>query len=438
MVFGWLKQFMPRGLYGRAILILLVPVIALQLVVSVVFIQRHFDRVTEQMTRNVAIPLNFLLARIADAPDEARAAEVAATLGPSLGFAVLLPGEEVPDRRVFYDLSGRSVIRTMREVLPGVGGIDLSSLDRVRLLVATERGPAEISFPRGRVSASNPHQLLVIMVFAGVLMTTVAYLFLRNQLRPITRLAEAAQAYGRGRVVPYRPRGAVEVRVAGAAFLDMRARLERAKEQRTLLLSGVSHDLRTPLTRLRLGLSLAEDGEDTRAMIRDVEDMQAMVDDFLDFARGEAGGEAGDARPDEIARRVVANAARLGREVALTVSPDAQVVVALRAGAIERAVDNLVQNALRYGKRVALSVEAGEDWVRFAVEDDGPGIPAARREEAMSPFTRLDEARNRDRGGGAGLGLAIALDIARAHGGTLRLTESATLGGLRAELVIAR
>ncbi len=439
MLFRWLKHLMPRGLYGRAILILLVPVVAVQLVVSVVFIQRHFDRVTAQMTRSLAIPLGHLLAEIEAAPDAAAAAAVAAELGQALDFEVALGGGAgVADRRLFYDFSGRSVIATMNELVPRVAAIDLWDTSLVRLGIDMRWGPAEIAFPRSRVSASNPHQLLVIMVFAGIVMTAVAYLFLRNQLRPVTRLAAVAQAYGRGQLLPYRPRGAVEVRAAGAAFVDMRARLERAREQRTLLLSGVSHDLRTPLTRLRLGLSLAEESEDTRAMLGDVAVMERMLDDFLAAARGEMLGETEAARPADIARRVVENAARIGRTVALDLSGEAEREVQLRAGPVERAVDNLVQNALRYGREVRLGVATGADWLRFTVEDDGPGIPPERREEALAPFTRLDPARNQDRGGGAGLGLAIALDVARGHGGTLRLGRSERLGGLSADLVLPR
>jgi two-component system osmolarity sensor histidine kinase EnvZ len=438
MLFRWLKRFLPRGLYGRATLILLVPVVAIQLVVSVVFLQRHFDQVTEQMTRSVAFPLRYLIAEIDAAPDLAAARTRGVELGVALGFSVSLPGAEVVTRRAFYDLSGRSLVRTMEDALPSVSAIDLGDSGFVRLAVTTAWGPAEIVFRRARVSASNPHQLLVIMLFASVLMTAIAYAFLRNQLRPIARLADAAEAYGRGRILAYRPRGATEVRAAGAAFLDMRARIERAREQRTLLLSGVSHDLRTPLTRLRLGLSLAEDSEETRAMKRDVEDMQRMLDDILDFARGEASGEAEPTDPSEIALRVAENARRLGREVELSLEPGSEAPVSLRRRAVERALENLVQNALRFGTRVRLSVAVAPDRLRFVVEDDGPGIPPEQREEALRPFTRLDPARNQDLGGGAGLGLAIALDVARGHGGTLRLGDSEALGGLSAELVLPR
>jgi two-component system osmolarity sensor histidine kinase EnvZ len=295
----------------------------------------------------------------------------------------------------------------------------------------------EIGFDRSRVSASNPHQLLVLMVFTGLLMTLIAFLFLRNQLRPIRRLARAAEAFGKGRVVAYKPSGATEVRSAGNAFLDMRARIERQIEQRTLLLSGVSHDLRTPLTRLKLGLAMLDE-EDAAPMMRDVDDMQRLLDGFLAFVRGDATEEVAEkCDPLPFVRSVVEDARRTGQAVTLHAVEGAGVVL-MRQGAVRRALENLIGNATRYGTRAEVSLAILERAVRITVEDDGPGIPRDRREEAMRPFTRLDDARNQNRGTGTGLGLAIAADIARSHGGTLRLGDSARLGGLKAELVLAR
>jgi two-component system osmolarity sensor histidine kinase EnvZ len=275
------------------------------------------------------------------------------------------------------------------------------------------------------------------MIVTSILMTIIAYLFLSNQLRPIARLSLAAEAFGKGQVIPYVPRGATEVRAAGHAFLDMRARIERQIEQRTLMLSGVSHDLRTPLTRMRLGLSLLPEDEETKALLSDVAEMERLVDEFLSFARGDATEAVEPIDPEALARRVVENAARLGKRVDLRLEGRME-RVQLRPQAMARALENLVTNALRYGSRAEVSVAMGDRWLRFTVEDDGPGIPAARRGEAVQPFSRLDAARDPNRGGGVGLGLSIASDIARSHGGELRLGESATLGGLKAELLVAR
>jgi two-component system osmolarity sensor histidine kinase EnvZ len=436
-----LKSLLPRGLYGRAALILLVPVVAIQLVVSVAFIQRHFEGVTRQMTTGVALEIGLLTARVEAAPTLAAARAEMARLAPALGLAVALPAGPAPaaDRRDAWDLSGRVVIATLRERLPAVVAVELlpGPPREVRAHLATARGPLAVTLRRQRVSASNPHQLLVLMGATAILMSMLAIYFLRMQLRPITRLAAAAEAFGKGQHVPYRPRGAVEVRAAGRAFLDMRARIERQIEQRTLMLSGVSHDLRTPLTRLRLGLAMLPEDDETRALLADVTQMERLVDEFLAFARGDATEEAAPTDPAAVLRQAAENAERAGQNVALG-RIDPAPPVSLRREAVLRALDNLIGNAVRHGTRALLSLAVSEGRVVLSVEDDGPGILETRRDEALVPFARLDAARDPNRGGGAGLGLSIAADIARSHGGELRLGTSTALGGLRADLVLAR
>lgn len=439
-MFNSLKHFMPRGLYGRAALILIVPVVTIQIVVSVTFIQRHFERVTEQMTQGVALEIQTLQDQLDDSATLIDAQARIAPLAKALNLTVELP---VPitltgDTRAFWDWSGRAVIATIRSRFPTLVASDLPTYPRnARFTFDTKFGPMMITVDRVRVSASNPHQLLVLMLVTSALMTFIAYLFLRNQLRPIKQLGDAAAALGKGRHIAYRPRGAVEVRAAGTAFLDMRGRIERQIEQRTLMLSGISHDLRSPLTRLKLGLSmLPEDGE-TRALLRDVGDMERLVDEFLAFARGDAMEAPEDIDPTALARRAVENAQRMGQPVLMADSFGGD-HVRLRPVAVTRALENLIGNAVRYGKMAHVSVSVTDRVIRFTVEDDGPGIPKDRREEAMLPFARLDGARDPNRGGGVGLGLSIAADIARSHGGTLRLGESEAFGGLKAELVLAR
>lgn len=430
------KLRLPRGLYGRAALILILPIVILQLVVSVVFIQRHFEGVTRQMTQNVAIEVGHLLEQINAAPDLASGLSQTETLRTALALgAAEAPGVPGSDARGRTDLSGITLIAELRRILPQVLAIDLTSSSReAQIYLRSNHGDLSVTVNRRRFSASNPHQLLVLMIFTGLVMTLIAFFFLRNQLRPIRRLSRAAEAFGKGRHVHYRPTGAVEVRLAGSAFLDMRARIERQIEQRTMMLSGVSHDLRTPLTRLKLALSLMPDGEERADMAADVEDMERMLDGFLDFARSDALDTPETIAPQDIVARV---AQRSGAALTLGVldeTPPAE----LRPQAVERAVQNLVNNALNYGNHARLSLHASPRALKFVVEDDGPGIPLAARERAMQPFTRLDAARNQNAGGGVGLGLAIAADIARQHGGLLRLADSGDLGGLRAELVVAR
>jgi two-component system osmolarity sensor histidine kinase EnvZ len=439
MIFKWLKGYMPRSLYGRAALILILPVLLLQLLVTVVFIQRHFDGVTRSMTRAINIELRHVLDTVNNAGDIATAQVALVELAAPLEIDANLPSPNAPAADVlpFDDLTGATVIQALREGVPDV--IQVSLVDRrfVQMWLNSNHGVVELSFARGRVSASNPHQLLVIMVVLGAIMTTISYFFLRNQLRPIKRMADAATSYGKGRIVPYAPGGATEVRAAGTAFLDMRNKIERQTQSRTLMLSGVSHDLRTPLTRLRLGLSLI-DHDEVAPLIRDVDDMQLLLDGFLDFARSDAGDILVPTNPREIVDAVLSDAIRSGHPVTLSACEGEMNEVELRSQAIRRAVDNLVANGLRYGSNVEISLYVTDRAIRFCVEDDGPGIPEDAYEEAIKPFVRLDPARNQDRGSGVGLGLSIVSDIARGHGGILRLGKSQSLGGLMAELVLSR
>jgi two-component system osmolarity sensor histidine kinase EnvZ len=435
-----LKRSLPRRLYARAALILIVPIVTIQLAVSIMFLQRHFEDVTNQMTLGVVQEVAFILSTIVTAPDPEQGLGLARAQGAALGVR-LQPVDELGEgeRRTLFDISGRTIIPTLRSQLADVGLVDLATHDdEVRFTIASEAGPLEITVPRERMSASNPHQLFVLMVLVGGLMTLVAYQFLRNQLRPIAKLADAAEAFGKGRVEPFRPRGAIEVRAAGHAFLDMRARIERQIEQRTLMLSGVSHDLRTPLTRMQLELSLLDPSPEVEALQADVREMERLLNTFLDFARSDATEETETVDPYDLAEAVVEKAQRGGGDVILHARKGPAVEVQVRPLAIERTLDNLIGNALRYGTRAEVSVVAFENSLRFRVEDDGPGIPEGERDLALKPFTRLDRARNQNAGGGVGLGLAIAADIARSHGGTLRLDRSSRLGGLCADLVLAR
>ena len=434
MSLAWLNNSMPRGLYGRAALILILPVVFVQLVVSIAFIQRHFEDVTTQMTQTLLRELELVWTAVDGAQTQEDALERLAPFTPVLKIDVRFEDPPAADRLRWYDFTGRVMIRTVEERVPEINRFLLPDNDIVVVYADTSLGPVRIAVDRDRVSADNPHQLLVTMVFFGALMTVISYIYLRNQLRPITKLAAAAQAFGRGRHVPYTPRGAIEVRAAGTAFVDMRARIERQIEQRTMMLSGVSHDLRTPLTRLKLGLSMMDE-EEAEPLLRDVDEMQRLLDEFLNFAKGAVDGDTEEVNPATLVRDAVDDAQRAGEDVTLG-SVDGEGQAILRPLPVRRALDNLIGNAVRYGTRAQVSMAITDKSLRFRVEDDGPGIPEDKRAEALKPFARLDPARNQNQGSGVGLGLAIASDIARAHGGMLRLGQSETLGGLQADIVI--
>jgi two-component system osmolarity sensor histidine kinase EnvZ len=421
-----------------------VPIVVLQLVVLIAFSQRYFSDVTRQLMRGVQAEVSFYT----DGLENLEAAvlpEVLVALDMKLGFTSSFGDDVAPvqTRRPWYDFSGILITRTLIENVPNIEGVDLTTNDRlVQLSIATGAGRLGLSIPRERASARNPHQLILMTTVTSVIMAFVASIFLRNQLRPIRRLARAAEAFGRGRNEPYRLAGALEVRAAGAAFVDMRARIERHLEQRTLILSGVSHDLRTPLTRMKLSLSLLQVDpsldDDIAAMQEDLLEMERLLDEFLAFTRADALDAPQTVDANVILSAAHTRAVRAGGQVELCASDLGETMMSARPDALARALDNLISNALRYGNHARLSLTVHERSVVFSVEDDGPGIVASDREKALQPFVRLDEARNQNRGSGVGLGLAIATDIARKHGGSLRLGDSVKLGGLKVDLVIAR
>ncbi|MDO6617106.1 MULTISPECIES: ATP-binding protein [Pacificibacter] len=435
---------MPRGLYGRAVLILLVPIVVLQLVVLVAFSQRYFSDITDQLMRGVRADVSFYVDALQNVPDQ-DLPEVLLGLDKRLEFEtrVIDDGASVVDQRAWYDFSGILITRILYERVQGIEGVDLkSSMRRVIIGMRLNGQHIEIKVPRERASAKNPHQLILVTLLTSIVMAIVAATFLRNQLRPIRRLARAAEAFGRGRNVPYKLAGALEVRAAGAAFVDMRARIERHIEQRTLILSGVSHDLRTPLTRMRLSLSLLDadpnQADDIDALQEDLSEMERLLDEFLAFTRADALDEPQKVDPVSILLGAFERSKRAGGAITCDQLEQGKYVISARPDALARALDNLISNALRYGTSAHVSLTIHERSVVFCVEDDGPGIDVADRGKVLQPFVRLDAARNQNRGSGVGLGLAIATDIARKHGGSLRLGHSSELGGLKAEIVIAR
>lgn len=439
MTFHWLKHYMPRSLYARAALILVLPVIVLQLVVSVAFMQRHLSDVTKQMTLTIIREINMIGDQVDVATDQQ---EMLSRLRPFLSELQInvrfLNSADVPEENLlrWYDYTGRQVEDTLYNRLPETLAVELPDSRVARIFVDTDLGPAELQLDRRRLSPAAPHQLIVTMLFFGILMTAIAFLYMRNQIRPIKRLANAAEAFGKGRTVPYHPSGAIEVRSAGSAFLDMRARIERQIEQRTMMLSGVSHDLRTPLTRLKLGLSMLDE-EDAAPLMGDLDEMQRMLDAFLDYSRSASEAAPEPTDPVNLLTQIVEDAQREGKPVVVS-ECEGEGTVMLRPTAIRRAIENLIGNAVRYGSKAEVSMVLTPKSLRIRVEDDGPGIPQDKRNDAVKPFSRLDPARNQNQGGGVGLGLAIVADIARVHGGTLRLGDSEQLGGLQADIVIAR
>ena len=423
---------MPKGLYARSLLIVLLPMLILQSVVAYVFMERHWRLVTGRLSEALSRDVAAVISVIEAWPQEPDWRRIAETARRDLDLAIaLLPGNTLPPPmpRPFFSLLDSALSDEITQRVARPFWIDtVGNSDLIEIRIVIDRGILRVLARRSQAYASNSHIFLVWMVSTSLVLITIAVLFLRNQIRPIQQLADAAESFGKGRPVgDFAPRGAREVRKAGEAFAEMRRRIERQIEQRTAMLAGVSHDLRTVLTRFRLQLALLPPGPDRDALETDTDEMQAMLEAYLAFARGDGDEEAGATDIADLLRAIAAEADRAGFEV--TQSFDGPPIVTVRPNAFKRLVGNLVGNACRHADRVAVSARHAAGWLTITVDDDGPGVPETERENVFRPFYRLDQARNQDEGG-TGLGLAIARDIARGHGGDVTLGDS-PLGGLR-------
>lgn len=433
-----LKRLLPRGLFGRSLIIIVAPMLMLQGVMTYAFFERHYATVTRHMAQGVAADVGYLIAlKESRGPAKDRAASLE-TAARNFGYQVsFYPG----DRLAAPYTSFTSVFTAqMNAVFAGRFGETYPFTSRhiekfVDLKVQLKDGVLDVMIPHDRLIASNADIFILWMVVSSLVLIAVAILFLRNQVRPIERLAYAAEAFGKGQPVQgFKPYGATEVRRAAQAFLTMRGRIERYLQQRTEMLAGVSHDLKTPLTRMKLQLAMLDEGVETAALREDIAEMEHMLDEYLEFARGEGGEAAEAADVSDVVKEAAAAAlrARGGNQEQLNLEVPAGIVLSVKRNALKRCATNLIDNALKHGAHVGVTLANNGRSVEIFVDDDGPGIPPERREEAFRPFHRLDQGRNL-KAGGVGLGLAIARDIARAHGGDLTL-DSSVMGGLRAAI----
>lgn len=429
-----LKRILPRSLFGRWLILLVTPVVLLQMVSTYVFYQRHWDTVSRRLALSVAGEIALLIETRRDFPElwqDRRLAGMAdRDLQLQVEFAAGSRLDEVTVTVPSYSILDTMLLQALRERVFYPFRIDTRRPDdQIEIAVQLKDGVLRVLAQEKRLFSTTTYIFVMWMVGTSVVLLAVAILFLRNQIRPIRRLAEAADAFGKGRdEAKFHPTGAAEVRVAGHAFLAMRERLRRQISQRTEMLAGVSHDLRTPLTRMKLQLALLGDGPEIAELKRDIADMEKMIAGYLAFARGQDGEATATVDLAELLDEVVAGPRRQGRAVALETTGD--LAVPVRPNALKRCLTNLVENALRHGRSVAVSAARRDGAIEIAVEDDGPGIPPERREDVFRPFTRLDASRNPSTGG-VGLGLTIARDIARGHGGDVVLGDSAR-GGLKA------
>jgi len=433
----WLRSVMPHGLYARALLIVIMPLVVLQSIVAFLFVERQSSVVNFYLSSAVTREIATLIDVYKTFPPGANRAQLRRIAQDRLGLVVdFLPGTDLPPpgpKPFFSSLDAELSDEIRKQVgLPfWIDTVGRSSIVEIRIKL--DDTTMRVFAPRADAYNSNSLIFLMWMVLTSVVVLTIAILFLRNQIKPIVRLADAAEAFGKGRDAPnFRPRGAREVRRAAAAFLEMKIRIERAIEQRTTMLAGVSHDLRTVLTRFKLELALLGDSPEVEAIKKDVDEMAGMLEAYLAFARGDTGEQSAPTDIAGLLEELRLDIERHGHRATVAFHGPAEVTV--RPAAFKRCLSNLVSNAARFASTVAITGHRDHRWLTVTVDDDGPGIPQQSREDVFKPFLRLDDARNQDEGG-TGLGLAIARDIARSHGGDITLGAS-PIGGLRATVKV--
>ncbi len=431
----FLKRWVPTSLFGRSLLIILLPIVLMQAAVAYAFFDAEWRTVTTQLSEALASDVAWNVDLYDADPTPAVLAKITRRAERTQTLTITLqPGRKLPPERANtlippLDAALRNALNDKLQEDVWVNTTRYPGLVDIR--VAVKGGVLRFLAPRDRAFASRGLVFVLWLSLATLTLAGVAILFIRNQVRAIERLAAAADAFGRGSDARFKPYGAREVRQAGYAFLAMKDRIQRHIDQRTLMLASVSHDLRTPLTRLKLEAALAEPSPRVDAIKRDLDEMGYMIDEFLAFARGEGAEALSPVRLDLLLRQIADGAARAGAMVEVEVSEGLSVQA--RPNALKRALANLVMNAAAHGTTVVIAGRVlPSGGVDIVVDDNGPGIAPDRYEEAFRPFSRLDEARNQNEKG-VGLGLAIARDIARGHGGEVTLDRS-PLGGLRAAL----
>ncbi len=433
---------MPKGLYARSLLIIIVPMVVLQSVIAFVFMERHWQTVTQRLSKSVTADVAAIIEVIEDYRQDPEFAQITELARDRLGLNIsILPPDPFPPAvgKPFFSLLDDTLRTEITEQIGRPFWIDTvgdSDLLEIRIRLEEPENVLRVFVLRNKAYASNSHIFLIWMVGTSLVLLIIAVLFLRNQIRPIQQLSHAAESFGKGQVMSkdFRIRGASEVRQAGIAFLQMRGRIERQIEQRTAMLTGVSHDLRTILTRFKLQLALISQTNEIEELQADVDDMQLMLEGYIDFAKGDTDEAIETININDVLQRHNLEKDLLEKDYTIDCPTDLSIDI--RPNAFTRLTSNLVSNAFRYADQLCVKVSEGNERITLTFDDDGPGIPEDMKEEVFKPFMRLDEARNLEETG-TGLGLSIARDIARNHGGDINLYDS-PLGGLRAIVVLPK
>jgi two-component system, OmpR family, osmolarity sensor histidine kinase EnvZ len=430
-----IKPILPKSLFGRSLMIIITPLVLLQVVSTWVFFDRHWDTITRRLASSIAGDIAWVLEEMSEGLGAKERAALFTQTRHHKGLQIVLrPNQILPNQKPDYTgIIDSTMAHALQERVQRPFMLDTSSFKtRVIIYIQMPSGVLSIIVPGKRLFSSTTYIFVLWMVGTSLVLFAVASIFMRNQVRPIRRLAEAADAFGKGGEMSqdFRIQGATEVRIAATAFNRMRERINRQIRQRTDMLSGVSHDLRTPMTRMKLQLAMLPDSPEIENLKSDLTEMEQMIEGYLTFARGDGDEKSVETDLSDVITESVATWRRNGTTIDLHVED--QINLPLKRKAFGRCIDNLIANASIYGDNIWVRAGRRRNDIEIVIDDDGPGIPETERQNVFRPFYRVEESRNRETGG-TGLGLAIARDIARAHGGDITL-DTSPQDGLRARI----
>jgi two-component system osmolarity sensor histidine kinase EnvZ len=437
-----IKKYIPQGLFARTLLIILVPVLLLQITVSVVFFERHWSKMTERLAFSVTGDINAIIQMIDDNPSPENIVKIQSIATHHFNLQMsyqenikIFPDIEITKNKE-VDIS-KDLRRDMAKNITRPFVVkNIPDRKQTIVYVLLQNGLLSISVPEGRLYSASSYIFILWMLGLSVLLFTISMMFMRNQIRPIHRLGIIAERLGRGIPVgKIKPSGAREVRQAAKAFMNMQERINQYIEQRTTMLAGVSHDLRTPLTRMKLQLEIMDEIKDRDALHGDIQDMEHMIEGYLSFAKGDGGEEMQRVALNNVLDKMIEDAKRMNMIVIDNRKEQEAMIVWLKPKSFSRALDNFLSNSVRFASQIALNISISEEFVTIVIEDNGSGIEPNKIPEMLKPFVRGDASRNQ-KTGGVGLGLTIAQDIISAHGGTLELGKSDSLGGLEVKITL--
>ncbi len=431
-IFKKLKKISPNGLYTRSLIIIIAPIVVLQAILTFVFLERHWQLVTKKLSSSVVSEIGMIIKMQKETDQETISSYAKEFFDISINY---YSNQEISlDNNIPKTIVERTLVREIGERLDTKTWVqDFPEEKKVKVIIPLGSSIIEFLIPRRNVYATNSHIFLVWMVISSILILSIAILFLRQQIKPIEKLAKAAESFGMGKKIEnFKPSGASEVRKAADAYIKMQERIEKFIEQRTLMLAGVSHDLRTPLTRIKLQLEMLSKNRENEELLKDVDEMQYMLETYLDFSQTVSSEESSLVNINKLIEEVIETSKDENNFIIFKPLKKNEINHKCKYIALKRCIINIINNAKAYGDKIIIKLSESDYEININIEDNGPGISEKDYQKALKPFQRLDSSRNQNIAG-SGLGLSISQDIIKTLNGNLNLSKS-EMGGLKVEI----